>query len=464
MKLSIKSLSIALCINTMLMGSISGSFESTLENWEPGQNVQLNRLSIKDGIPALSVTDDQYCLQIKSDSKEKWMQLAVQKNWSQEIKTSGLLSFDIFIPGHVLPPDGWAIITVHLYGGKSGTASFDIKKELKLDLQAREGKSYSFQWDYASAPGYTKDFNWAQFAIVKTISTGTLSPIYIDHMQLLPSSMESEKPTPPFSINDWNLIWNDEFSGDIGQAPAKHWKPGALWNKNGMWRDATLEPKEAYLDGKGNLVMRTRYTNGKRLAPYLVTSEAGTYPKQESLTFGPGDKGIYIEWRANVSEFKAFAAWFALWLFADNPYSGDPAVGSEIDLMEYVPFVCDNYTLMNKFNAAVHLADNNTKTVNPPTPYGHTQFDPNTWHTWGLEWYKDQQVFYLDGKPYWINKQYVSTSNTHGLRMTIEIANGLSENGNKNGWGHPVGNFEDNPTTRLPSCAYIDYVRIYRKK
>ena len=74
-------------------------------------------------------------------------------------------------------------------------------------------------------------------------------------------------------------------------------------------------------------------------------------------------------------------------------------------------------------------------------------------------------MYYLNGEPFWINrnKNYISTDETHGIRLTIEIANGDPEKGGKNHWGHAVGLFEDNPADRLPSFAYVDYVRVYQK-
>jgi hypothetical protein len=252
----------------------------------------------------------------------------------------------------------------------------------------------------------------------------------------------------------WGLVWNDEFSGSAGAPPASHWLPGLKW-ANYLWRDAVISMDQAYLDGNGHLVMRAEYKNGQRLCSYLTTSGDG-WPESQWATFGPGDSGIYIECRANVSQFKAFAAWWAFWLFDyTNPYSGDPANGSEIDIMEYVPFSNSSYTLMNLFHTAVIWGPS----VQPPNNYGQTAFDQSQYHTWGIEWYKDRQIFYIDTTVFWTNTQGVSTHAGHGIRLTIEISNGNPTNL----WGHPVGKFEDNPVDRLPSYAYVDYVRVYQR-
>ena len=435
------------------------SFENGTGGWTAGNNVSIKQVTVADGAPAAAITEGKYCLEINSKGGKKWEQLIVNKNLSQQIKDSNTLTMDIYLPGSSLPKSGWAVMTVRMFGAKGGENPFDITKKITLKLNKKAGTKYSVEWRYGAVQGFKQDLSWAQIALVKVASGGTMSPIYLDNVQL---NNVAEKTIGDLT-KDWKLIWQDEFTGKYGDAPAKHWKPGALWNRNGKWRDATLAPEEAFLDGKGNLLMQTRYVDGKRLAPYLVTSETGSYSKEESMTFGPGEKGLYIEWRVNVSEFKAYAAWFALWLFADKPYTGDAAKGSEIDVMEYIPFKCDAYSLMNKFNAAIHISQDSSKSIKPPVPYGFTKFDQTKWHTWGLEWYKDRQIFYLDGKKYWDNRVNVSANNTHGLRMTIEIANGSGAS-KKNSWGHAVGKFEDNPKERFPAKVYIDYVRIYTKK
>tara|TARA_R100000027_G_scaffold52103_2_gene40786 strand:+ start:7002 stop:8408 length:1407 start_codon:yes stop_codon:yes gene_type:complete len=442
------------------------SFEEPLAGWEGSDSSSLALVSVSDGAPSAAVTDGTQALELTGKKGHNWNQLFTNPDLGAVIKKSTTVSMDIYVPQSSLPASGWAKVQLRLYGGKDAGATFDITKEIELDLYAEGGKSYQINWDYAAEPQYKDDFYWAHLGLVSIASGGSMSPIYVDNVEFTDSSeIAPELATDQFLLDDsWSLVWQDEFEGAKGDSPAAHWLPGALWNRDGTWRDSTLAPEEAFLDGKGNLVMQTRFVDGERLAPYLVTSEDGSYDASESIMFGPGENGIYIEWRANVSQFKAQAAWFALWLFSDNPYEGDAELGSEIDVMEYVPYEGSNYSMMDKFNAAIHIEDGGVS-AKPPTPYGLTEFDENVWHTWGLYWTKDIQVFYLDGKPFWINQdtKYISSDDTHGLRMTIEIANGDPAKGDKNHWGHAVGRFEDNPTDVFPAKAFIDYVRVYRK-
>ena len=285
------------------------------------------------------------------------------------------------------------------------------------------------------------------------------------------------QPPTQLPAGTWNLIWADEFEGDADSPAAAHWLPGPAWAAgprpgDHFWRDAVQSPDECRHDGQGHLELRARYINGERRACYLTTADNGDDPGLWT-TFGPGATGIYIEFRADVSQMKAFASWFALWLMAPNDtYDSDPATGTEIDIMEYVPFTGPNYSLMNLFHAAVFW-DLDAGRAEPPehapfidawgqvdaTAYG-MDLTQNAFHTWGLEWYGDKQRFYFDGNLFWENTNGVSTAENHGIRMTIEIDNGDPYNL----WGHPVGAFEDNPPSRLPSYARVDYVRVYRKQ
>ncbi len=324
------------------------------------------------------------------------------------------------------------------------------------DTNVSYGKSYSYKvWNSAGTKGYSPD--------VSVTQSGTQSPPV------------AQGGLPP---GKWKLKWNDEFTGSSGSPAASHWMTYPAWSSGPRpgdyyWRDAVNSPNECYHDGSGNLVLRTRYVNGERRACYLTTGDNGDDPSRWH-TFGPGSKGTYIEFRANISKMKAFAAWFAMWLMSpNNTYDGKTNTGTEIDVMEYVPFTGPNYSLMNLFHSAVWWGDaKGTGSAEPPAGnavddwgqinagYWGADLTQNAFHTWGVEWYDDKQVFYFDGHPFWTNDRGVSNAEVHTIRLSIEIQNGNPYNL----WGHPVGKFEDNPASRLPSHALVDYVRVYDKQ
>ncbi len=62
----------------------------------------------------------------------------------------------------------------------------------------------------------------------------------------------------------WILEWHDEFSGMTESPPADHWFSFDVWgDPEYKWRDAYYTEKDAYLKGKGQLVLRARLENDK---------------------------------------------------------------------------------------------------------------------------------------------------------------------------------------------------------
>jgi hypothetical protein len=296
---------------------------------------------------------------------------------------------------------------------------------------------------------------------------------YSDELAAVEPGTSQGTGLPP---GTWELSWSDEFEAPANTPASSHWMTYPAWAEgprpgDHYWRDAVNSPSECYHDGDGNLVLRTRYVDGERRACYLTTGGNG-YDVSQWTTFGPGTQGTYIEFRANISRMRAFASWFAMWLMSPNDtYDGEPSTGSEIDVMEYIPFTGPQYSLENLFHSAVWWEQ--PEGISEPPPGGPVdawhQLDA-TWfgadltedgyHTWGVEWYGDLQRFYFDGTPYWTNQVGVSGADNHTIRLSIEIQNGNPYNL----WGHPVGAFEDNDSARLPSYARVDYVRVYTKQ
>lgn len=285
---------------------------------------------------------------------------------------------------------------------------------------------------------------------------------------------------PDGASGQWRSTWSDEFDEVEGAAPGSDWDLGPNWaagprEGTHAWRDAVTDPGECFHDGDGSLVLRTRRVQDENRVCYVESKDRA---------FGPGENGAFIEFRANVSDMKAMASWFAMWLMTpgknadgiDHAYDGNPATGTEVDVMEFVPFEGPNYTLNDKFHVANFWGDElgnagggqSEPPLNLPftDEYGQTtgsafgsDLRDDKFHTWGVESYDDRQIFYFDGEPFWTNTEGVSTAETHQLRLSIEIANGAPYNI----WGHAVGAFEDNPAGNLPSQVLVDYVRVYER-
>ena len=123
-------------------------------------------------------------------------------------------------------------------------------------------------------------------------------------------------------MSKYKLVWEDGLDGSAGSKPADHWFFFDGWGA-GKWRDAYYSEKDAYLDGAGHLVIRSRMEGEAFKTSYLQTYDWKA-PKSRWTTFGPGD-GKYIETRVMLSDMQAQGPWAAFWLLdPHNPYDGNP--------------------------------------------------------------------------------------------------------------------------------------------
>ena len=140
---------------------------------------------------------------------------------------------------------------------------------------------------------------------------------------------------PPGTTAQGTYLFHDEFDGPAGSAPdPSNWtvatfrapiKNPVFWDRPenlGQYRD---DRRNVFVDGNSNLVLRAT----KEGDPDQGAGIAGTYfsGKVQGTWWG----GIGTTWEARI-KFNCLTAgcWPAWWLSND-----DPAVGSEIDLIEW---------------------------------------------------------------------------------------------------------------------------------
>lgn len=279
-----------------------------------------------------------------------------------------------------------------------------------------------------------------------------------DKKKLISIAIYKVRALAPTSLE---LIWSDEFTGEVNARPADHWFFFNAWGA-GVWRDAVQTTTDAFLDGSGHLVMQGRIGNDNKFyTSYLQTYD---WPASASAwtTFGPPaqlGKKKYIEVRVNLEQFKGFGPWCGFWLFdPSDTYDGDASNGTEIDIFEY-PSWPGKDTWMNVANhwgaqgsttghegEYFNTAD---KGINVPLTTG--------WHTFGLEWYRNKLIYYCDDVEVWQTSNGVSTSNGQALMLTVEYD---APPGDAWGINQDVLNNRQNFPTRF----IVDYVRVYEEK
>lgn len=222
--------------------------------------------------------------------------------------------------------------------------------------------------------------------------------------------------SPESSPTSGATIFADEFDGPSGSKPGAPWRFFDAWG-SGKWRDAIYSDKYARLDGEGNLVIRGEPCGGGKLCTsYLHTLDWLNPDAPGEGKFGPGTK---IEARIDFGGIQNARTWGAFWLFdPTQPYDGNPATGTEIDIAE-VPrmaqgesgWVADRYTVNNHW--AKGQGGGTGAWINKST---------DGFHTYGLEWHPDKLVYTFDGEPVHETTKGVSASDNQALMLSLEHA------------------------------------------
>lgn len=238
--------------------------------------------------------------------------------------------------------------------------------------------------------------------------------------------LEEENSTLPAHIKEnYKLVWNDEFDGTEVDLSKWNYRAEGNTRKYGIVSRKTIE-----LDGNGNVALKVlKDDDGKYYIGQLGTQ--GIY----ETTFG------YFECRAKMN--KEFGPHVAFWLqspevgnTSDNPEK----YGAEVDIFEYhlkAPNTVHHNIHWNGYGDA-HKSTG--KKIDMPEI-------KDGFHTFGLEWTKDEYIFYVDGKETWRTTTAVSHRNEYMI-LSTELT----------GWGG------DPATGNFPDEVVFDYVRVYKHK
>ena len=242
----------------------------------------------------------------------------------------------------------------------------------------------------------------------------------------------------------WTLTFAQEFDGPKGTAPdPKIWTRdlGGGGYGNNELQSYTDGNQNAFLDGKGNLIIEARKekTTGKDNITRDYSSARMHTSKSFSQAYGK------IEARIKMPTGKGI--WPAFWMLGANiGTAGWPGSG-EIDIIEYLGHET------NKAHGTVHGPGySGGAGVSGSTDSPTTLNDD--FHTYAIEWEPEEIRFYLDGKVYQITTPNDIGTNKWVYDHPFFIILNLAVGG---GWpGNP------NESTTFPQQLVIDYVRAYK--
>lgn len=250
------------------------------------------------------------------------------------------------------------------------------------------------------------------------------------------------EPKPSVAPN-WKLTFSQEFDGKKGVAPdPKIWSRdvGGGGFGNGEWESYTDGNKNAFLDGKGNLIIEAR--KEPTTGPDNIKRDYSSARLKTSGTFAQA----YGKFEARIKMPTGKGIWPAFWMLGDNiDKVGWPNSG-EIDITEYL-----GHEIM-KTHGTIHGpgysgAGGISGSMDSKSPLN------KDFHVYSVEWEPEQIRWYLDGVLY-----HTVTPNDIGVNdwvydhphfFILNLAVGGA-------WpGYP------NEKTTFPQQMVIDYVRAY---
>lgn len=234
--------------------------------------------------------------------------------------------------------------------------------------------------------------------------------------------IDAQAPLIKGDERDWTLVWRDEFDG--GAIDETKWDVMGDWER----RDGYWVKDDAYLDGKGHLILRTK-KDGERYTCGAVRT-LGRFER----AFG------YYEIRCKFH--KEPGHWPAFWLFTGSvgKVGNGGRDGAEIDIMEK-PWLID------RIQHALHWDGYGDAHQSVGERFERKGLSKG-WHTFGLDWQQDAYVFYVDGIETWRTSAGGVSRVPSYIKVTEEIGD----------WG---GRIEE---ADLPDYFTVDYVRVYEER
>ena len=296
-------------------------------------------------------------------------------------------------------------------------------------------------------------------AIIKTLIT-VLMMISVS----LPGTFSLGKLPEGKEINldEYELVWSDEFSGTELDKSKWNYNWWEIKRKGGYWHEDMVSVKD------GNLVIKTEYLD-EPLENYY-------YDKwHDKINFDEYKPGYYTGViRSNYEQCYGYfevrcilpaaqGLWSAFWMMNDKVENvdGSGKDGTEVDIFEsfyYKDHWWGNDCVVSGIHydgyGEGHKGDSIGKTFIENDPY-------TEYNTYGLEWTKDEYIFYLNG----VETGRLSTGgvsqNPEYLILSCEVS---GENGVASGDRHGAGDINKTPKGNWPAEFKVDYVRCYQPK
>ncbi|WP_028024033.1 glycoside hydrolase family 16 protein [Enterovibrio calviensis] len=279
--------------------------------------------------------------------------------------------------------------------------------------------------------------------------------------------------------DSWTLIWNDEFSGNAIDKNKWSHEVNCYGGGNAERQCYTKRPVNSFVeDGKLHIVARNYQFTGPS-DPEGKTRHKATLP-YTSARLRTLNKGDWQYGRFDVRAKLPFGqgTWPAIWMLPTDYVYGGWAASGEIDIVEAVNLQTPTDELgaeagkkEGRIHGTLHYGREWPDNVSTAAEYelpGHIN-PADGFHTYSIEWEKDEMRWYIDGNHYatqrsdgwysqykeggkWVTGESDAPFNQR-FHMILNLAIGGSWASNAN-----EGGIDD---SIFPQTMEVDFVRVY---
>ena len=308
-----------------------------------------------------------------------------------------------------------------------------------LDVMAsRDGKVYSALT--VTTPNVVVADNELNIGFEASADQPTLSALVV---------RDKNRTTP-----DWELVWSDEFDGDV--LDAGKWSPNTWPARKVNDEDQAYTPRDKNLRVEDGVLI---------IEAHKEDYEGANYTSGRVHSDGKGDF-LYGRFEARARLPQGNGTWAAIWMLPSDPYKysttceeGEDWQGSttcnawpnsgEIDIMEHVGYQ------MGHIHGTVH--NEAYYWVKWEQRKGRILLDDvdAAFHVYALEWTPERIDVFVDDTHYF---SYVNENDgweTWPYDQPFHVILNLAVGG---GWGRAGGGIDD---TIFPQTMEVDYVRVF---